>query len=98
MGRKTIDGGKYVVMHEYYMKDVASKAVLNDRSAVPYSMKRTVLTQEALRVLLNCSRELPWERVVFFLNVFMARYSYHGTVPPLGTKSLTRPSLRMIVC
>ena len=29
----TIDGGKYVVMHEYYMKDVASKAVLNARSA-----------------------------------------------------------------
>ena len=29
-----IVGGKYVVMHEYYMKDVASKAVLNARSAV----------------------------------------------------------------
>ena len=48
---ETIVGGKYVVMHEYYMKDVASKAVLNARSTVPYSMKRTVLTQEALRVL-----------------------------------------------
>ena len=29
-----------MVMHEYYMKDVASKAVLNARSAVPHSMKR----------------------------------------------------------
>ena len=38
---ETIVGGKYVVMHEHYMKDVASKAVLNARSAVPHSMKRT---------------------------------------------------------
>ena len=75
---ETIDGGKYAVMHEYYMKDVASKAVLNARSAVHYSMKRTVLTQKALRVLLNCSRELPWERVVFFLNNFMARVQFSG--------------------
>ena len=41
-------------------------------------MKRTVLTHEALRVLLNCSRELPWERVVFFLNDFMARVQFSG--------------------
>ena len=45
---------------------MSSKAFLNARSAVPHSMKRTVLTQEALVVLLNCIRELPWERVVFF--------------------------------
>ena len=59
------------------MKDVAFKAVLNARSVVPYSMKRTVLTQEALRVLPNC-RELPWEKVVFFLNNFMARVQFSG--------------------
>ena len=58
-------------MHEYYMKDVTSKTVLNASSAVPYSIKRTVLKQEALRILLNCSRELPLEWVVFFLNDFM---------------------------
>ena len=78
MRRRKVGGSKYVVMHEYYTKYVASKAVLNARSAVPYNMKRTVLTQEALRVLLNCSRELPWERVVFFLNDFMAREQFSG--------------------
>ena len=65
-------------MHEYYMKYVASKAVLNTISAVTHSMKQTVLPHEALRVILNCSRELPWERVVFFLNDFMARVQFSG--------------------
>ena len=37
-----------------------------------------MLTQEALRVLLNCSRELPWERVVFFLKDFMAWVQFSG--------------------
>ena len=75
---KKADSSSYLIMHEYYMKSVSSKAVINARSAVPFSMKRTVLTQEALRILLNCSRELPWERVVLFLNDFMARMQFSG--------------------
>jgi len=43
------------------------------RSALSWSTKRTVLTQEVLRVLLNCSKLLPWERVVENVNEMVLR-------------------------
>ena len=49
-----IDGEKRIV-HEFYAKDVSSKSVINAESALSWQQKRTVLTQEMLRVLLNCS-------------------------------------------
>ena len=48
-----------VIMHEFYAKEVASKALVNARSALPWCTNRTVLTQEVLRVMMNCSRMLP---------------------------------------
>ena len=48
-----------LIMYEFYSKSVASKAVINAKSALNWSTKRTVLTQEVLRVLLYCSRLLP---------------------------------------
>ena len=57
-----------VIMYEFHSKSMASKAVINARSAINRNTKRTVLTQEVLRVLLNCSRLLPWERVVENVN------------------------------
>ena len=65
-----------VVLHEFYFKDVASKCVINARSALPWSCKRTILTQEVLRILLNCSRELPWETTVSQVNHMMLRLQY----------------------
>ena len=44
---------------EFSSKEVASKSVVNARSALSWSSKRTILTQEVLRILLNCSTELP---------------------------------------
>ena len=52
-----------------YYKDVASKSMINARSALPWSCKRTILTQEVLRILLNCSRELPWETMRVLMGV-----------------------------
>lgn len=66
------------VLHEFYYKDVASSSVINARSALPWSWKRTILTQEVLRILLNCSRELPWEVVVAHVNHMMLRLQYSG--------------------
>ena len=48
------ENGEYRVMHEFYRKDVSSKAVVDARSALPWNIKRTVLTQEVLRIMLNC--------------------------------------------
>ena len=65
-----------VIMYEFYSKEMASKAVINARSALSWSTKRTVLTQEVLRVLLNCSKLLPWERRVKNVNEMVLRMQY----------------------
>ena len=66
------------VMHEHYQKDVSSKSVVHAQSALPWSMKRTVLTQEVLRVLLNCSRDLPWIITAGHVSTMMARIQFSG--------------------
>ena len=76
-GREEEDGLS-VVLHEFYVKDVASKCVINARSALPWNSKRTILTQEVLRILLNCSRELPWATVISHVNHMMLRLQYSG--------------------
>ena len=40
--------GPYVVMHEFYSKEVASKSMVNARSALPWKDKRMIMTQEVL--------------------------------------------------
>ena len=37
-----------------------------------------MLTQKVLRVLLNCSKQLPWERVVENVNEMVLRMQYSG--------------------
>ena len=68
----------YQVMYEYYTKDVSSKHVVNARSALPWNSKRTILTQETLRIMLNCNRELPRGEVNKHLNGLMLRMQYSG--------------------
>ena len=60
------------------MKPMSSIAVLDSRSAMAWSTKRTVLTQDALRIILNCSRELQWEIVAAHLSYYSARMQYSG--------------------
>ena len=67
-----------LVFHEFYSKDVASKAVVNSRSAVPEKNKRTILTQEVIRVLRNCSRSLPWKDVCRHVEEFAMRMQFSG--------------------
>ena len=70
--------GYQVVMHEFYAKEVSSKSVVNAKSALSWGSKRTILTQEVLRILLNCSPKLPWEVVVSHVNNMMLRLQYSG--------------------
>ena len=60
-------------MHKHYAKNVLSKLVINTNSALPMNTKRTVLAQEGLPILLNCSRELPWESKAKHLNSLSLR-------------------------
>ena len=66
-----------MVLHGFYSKEV-SKCIINARSALSWSCKRTILTQEVLRILLNCSRELPWETTVGHVSHMMLRLQYPG--------------------
>ena len=70
--------GEMKILHEFYHKDIASKAVINARSAMPKQTMRTVLTQEVLRVLRNCSRLLPWEIVCKHVERMSARMQFSG--------------------
>ena len=62
-----------MIMYEFHSKCMASKAVINARSALSWSTKGTVLTQEVLRVLMNCSKSLPCESVVENVNEMVLR-------------------------
>ena len=46
------------IMHEFYMKEMSSKFVIDADNAMPWKNKITILTQQCLRILLNCSPEL----------------------------------------
>ena len=74
-----VDHGTTVnILHDFYYKELATKAVINSRAAVPEKMKRTVLTQEILRILRNCSKLLPWEEVCKHVEEFSMRMQYSG--------------------
>ena len=65
-------------MHEFYAKDVSSKAVVHCKSALPENVKRTVLSQEGLRRLLNCSRQIPWDEKAKHLTEFSKQLQFSG--------------------
>ena len=67
-----------VIIHEYYQKEVSSKGVIHEKTAMSSKQKRTVLTQELVRVMLRCSPLLPWTETTKHINNFMARLQYSG--------------------
>ena len=69
---------KHLLLHEFYMKEVTSKSVISRDAALAMSSKRTILTQECLRVIMNCHELVGWERVTEHLNFFMARMQAGG--------------------
>ena len=70
--------GQVIILYEYFYKEMASKAVIDARSAMPLKTKRTILTQEVIRILRNCSRRLPWTVVSGHVTDFSARMQYSG--------------------
>ena len=70
--------GLVKVLYEYFYKEMASKAVIDARTAMPLRSKRTILTQEVVRILRNCSRRLPWSAVCNHVEGFCARIQFSG--------------------
>ena len=70
--------GRNLIMYEHYTKEVATKAVINAKSALPTESKRTILTQELLRIMTNCSENLQIETREKHMNNFFKRLQYSG--------------------
>ena len=56
--------GTQVILHSFYKKNVASPYKILKRSALSYSVKKSILLQEAMRRLGNISHQLPWHESV----------------------------------
>ena len=65
-------------IHKFYAKDVSSRTVIFAKSTLYWKRKRSVLTHELLRVLLNFSAYVPWERVTVHANKMVLRMQYSG--------------------
>ena len=76
-----VDAGKKV-LYEHYEKEMTTKAVINAKSAIPMQTKRTVLSQEVLRILLHCSEYVEWETVCSHINAHMKKMQYSGYTQP----------------
>ena len=63
-------------MHEFYTKDITSKSVINATLAFSWRQKRIVLTQESLRVSLNCLPNILWDRVITHANTMVLRMQH----------------------
>ena len=74
----TNTGTANMILHEHYIKDVSSKMVLHRDAAMSISNKRTILTQECLRIILNCNTNVGWEKIAEHLTFFMARMQASG--------------------
>ena len=69
---------EYRILHEHYIKEVSSKSVIHREAALSLSSKRTILTQECLRILLNCHELIGQEKIAQHLTRFMARMQAAG--------------------
>ena len=70
--------GDGLIMHEHYMKPVSSRFTVHAKSAISQSAKRQILTQDALRILLNCSKSMLWRDKVVHLEKYTERLQYSG--------------------
>ena len=66
------------IMYEHYRKEMASKMTIHARSALPHNQKRNILTQEVIRILKNCSQELPWTTKAQHLEDLSLRMQFSG--------------------
>ena len=72
----SIENGR--IIHQFYKKTMASRKVVDAKSAFPSAKKRSILVEEGLRRLRNCSPELDWSVKACFLNKFASDMSYSG--------------------
>ena len=66
------------IIHEFYHKEIGSKAVTDAKSAMSMQAKRNILTAEMLRVMLRCSPLLAWETTAKHASEMNKRLQHSG--------------------
>ena len=66
------------VWYQHYEKEVATRRLIQERSALPMKVKRNVLVNECVRRMRNCRLELSWEIKANFLSDYMVRMRQAG--------------------
>ena len=70
---------EWFILHSHYMKEVASRVVMHEKSSHGERMRFNVLVNEVDRILRNCSPRIEWnEEVVPHVSYFMKRMAYSG--------------------
>ena len=82
--------GEWKVMHEFHMKDVASRLVIPANSAHCERTKQNVMVNELGRIMKNCSVHLPWAETAGHLSYFMRRMQFSGYDAMYRYKVLSR--------
>ena len=75
---EVVDDRKDLLIHEFYMKEVSSKSLIQRNAAFSMSCRRTVFTQEYLRMMMNCRELIGWEKISEHLTYFMAQMKAAG--------------------
>ena len=73
-----VSTGEYKVVTPHYMKGVSSRAVINSNSSHPTNMKRSVMINEVMRILKNCSKYLDWRETANHISYFVRRLQFSG--------------------
>ena len=66
------------VIYEHYRKEVSTKYTVHSRSAIGMKQKRSILTQELLTIMTNCSPLLDEETKKEHINKYMRRLQFSG--------------------
>ena len=66
------------IVHEHYVKDVSSRSLIHYTSAHSTNVKINVMTNEAKRIIRNCSTELEWKDTARHLSYFVKRMQFSG--------------------
>ena len=64
------------VLHDHYMKDVASRSTINYRSSHSMEMKKNVAINELMRIIRNCSDRIPWSEKATHVSYYLQRMQY----------------------
>ncbi len=75
---KKKDHQEIMIVYEHYRKDVATVTTIHARSAISTRQKKTIMTQELLRIMNNCSRRLEEDVRNGHVNEYMKRMQYSG--------------------